>query len=154
MTLFFTNHQEKIEMMMFFGMFFLLAVAAVIAYLLLFSDSFSSFLSELMGSQSHRQRPGPLPPSSRTWAPASPSRSPGPGTPPPQEPVKQEIHHHYAPQYDQSQTIGEMKDSVLIKRDGGTASPACPACGKPVEVGWNVCQFCLAELKKEDRKSE
>jgi len=91
--------------------------------------------------------------------------------------IKQEIHYHYAPQYDQSksETITEhITDSVYYKKDPEKLAGkkvgdfetgekdeerpldvekeevrnTCPECGAAVKPGWKICPKCTASLEK------
>jgi len=89
---------------------------------------------------------------------------------PEQKVVKQEIHHHYSPQYDHSQhsqnihkttnisNSQTISDSVYYSKGqtaGGGDSPgripevgiseeegSCSNCGTALQEGWNVCPVC------------
>jgi len=81
-------------------------------------------------------------------------------------PVKQEIHHHYVPQYDQSQKTENVTDSVYYRRDtaaspgaakespgasgervpGERSGSKCPGCGEALEAHWKVCPGCERRL--------
>ena len=80
--------------------------------------------------------------------------------------VRQEIHHHYAPQYDHShgpQNITRttnisntqtISDSVYYSKGEGTGGQSvagsCMKCGTSLGIGWLVCPVCTQPIGHRD----
>ncbi len=68
--------------------------------------------------------------------------------------ASQEVHHHYAPQYQHSETTENFRDSVYVKRQGwqaagGKFTRSCPDCGEPLAGHWVACPGCASSLVPE-----
>lgn len=65
--------------------------------------------------------------------------------------VKQEVHHHYTPQYDQSNKTQNITDSVYLTREVGqttdTCVGRCSGCGNEIKSGWKVCPICTQPIE-------
>jgi len=64
--------------------------------------------------------------------------------------MKQEVHHHYTPQYDQSKKTQHITDSVYLSREVGQRTNGfisrCSGCGNEVQSGWKVCPVCTRPI--------
>ena len=65
------------------------------------------------------------------------------------EVIRQEIHHHYGPQYQESHTTENVTDSVYIRKEPQMKKQRqrCGGCGGELEADWVVCPRCAKPLE-------